>query len=202
MAGRGNSGSGAGWGELVADTLLRPRDAARQVLRARLGLGPLLEAALAICCIGLVLAYVSALAAGGPGDPVAAFLISQPMLGAAAQAVSFAVLVGLTWKIGRLFGGGGGLGGALVALVWLNAVMLLLQVALIVIVSIAPPLATLFAIATYVWMLWAYANFVTELHGFESPVMVLGVSILTFVALMFGLTMLAAILGFGGRGGL
>jgi hypothetical protein len=200
MAGGRDTG-GDVWRDLVVASFLRPRDAARRVMRARIGFGALIEAGLAVCCIGVVLAYVSALVAGGPGDPVVAFLLDRPIVGAASQAVALAVAIGLTWKIGQLFGGTGGLGATILLLVWLNAVALLPQLALIVLVAASPPLGTLFALAIYAWMLWAYANFVTELHGFDSPVMVLGVSILTCVALMFGLTMLAAILGFGGRGG-
>ena len=37
-----------------------------------------------------------------------------------------------------------------------------------------PPLAAILAIATLFWALWAFANFVAELHGFRNPIVVLG----------------------------
>ena len=43
-----------------------------------------------------------------------------------------AVIVVLTVRIGRLFGGSGGLWGALALVVWLNAMMVLIQAAQLV----------------------------------------------------------------------
>ena len=85
--------------------------------------------------------------------------------------------------------------------VWLNAMTLLIQIVQLVLLLVAPPLAGFLAIATLFWLMWAYANFVTELHGFASPVMVLGVTVLSVVVLMLGLTLIAAILGFSPSGG-
>ena len=58
-----------------------------------------------------------------------------------------------------------------------------------------PPVATILAIATIVWALWAFANFVAELHGFQNPFIVLGAVILTAIVLFFGTAMIFAILG-------
>ena len=50
-------------------------------------------------------------------------------------------------------------------------------------------------IATVFWALWAYANFVAELHGFKNPAIVLGAVVLTAIVLFFATAMLLAILG-------
>ena len=51
------------------------------------------------------------------------------------------------------------------------------------------------AIVTLVWLVWAFANFVTELHGFQNPMLVLGGVVLTMIVLFFTVAMLLAMLG-------
>ena len=50
-------------------------------------------------------------------------------------------------------------------------------------------------LATLLWALWVFANFVAELHGFRNPLMVLGGVILTAIVLVFAISILFAILG-------
>jgi len=66
--------------------------------------------------------------------------------------------------------------------------------------ALVPPLAGLIALATLFWLLWAYANFVSELHAFRSPVVALGVAVLSGIVLIFCVTLIAAILGFAPPG--
>ena len=64
-----------------------------------------------------------------------------------------------------------------------------------------PPLAPPVAFFAVFWGLWAFANFVTELHGFNNPMMVLGGVVLTTIVLFIGVAMLLAILGITPSGG-
>ncbi len=189
------------WGQLVIDSLVRPRAAARRVLAFAIGWGPLVQIAVVIACAGVVLGYAAMELSGGPVDPMSAAVLRRPLVGAATQLGVMALIVVLTVRIGRAFGGAGGLWGATMLVVWLNAMTLLIQVLQIVLLVIAPPLAGILAIAMLFWLLWAFANFAAELHGFPSPVMVLGVTVLSVVALVLGLTLLAAILGLSPTGG-
>ena len=59
--------------------------------------------------------------------------------------------------------------------------LVLIQVGQLVALALLPPLAALLAIVTIFWALWAYANFVAELHGFQNPVIVLGAVVLTVI---------------------
>lgn len=188
------------WRRLVIDSLFRPREAATRVLRLDLTPGALAQAGVAVTCIGLLLGYVGLALSGGDVDPVSAVVLERPLVGAALQLAIMAAVAFLTFRIGRLFGGVGALWGAAAVVVWLNAVTLVIQVLQLAALALVPPLAGLIAMATIFWLFWAYANFVTELHGFESPVMVLGVVVLTVIVIVFGLTMLAAILGLSSRG--
>lgn len=186
--------------QLVIDSFVAPRTAARAVLASGVPAGALLQAGVAVTCIGLVLGYLAMWLSGGAVDPVSAAVLRAPLIGALAQFAMMALVAWLTFRIGRLFGGAGGFWGAVTVVVWLNAVMLGIQVVQIGALALVPPLAGLIAVATLLWLLWAYANFVSELHGFASPVMVLGVALLSGVVLIFGVTLIAAILGIAPQG--
>ena len=78
--------------------------------------------------------------------------------------------------------------------------MVLIQVVQLVALALVPPLAAVVAIATMIWVFWAYANFVAELHGFGNAFIVLGAVVLTAIVLFFGMAMLFAILGITPQG--
>jgi hypothetical protein len=187
------------WGELVIDSLRRPRLAARRVLDAGLSGATVIEAALLVTCAGIVLGYLALRASPDGVDVVSTAILAHPLLGAAAQLAAMAVVIFLTVQIGRLFGGRGELWGAAALIVWLNAMLVLVQAGQVVALALLPPLAAVLAIVATVWTLWAYANFIAELHGFRSPAIVLGATVLTGMMLFFATAMLLAILGFTPR---
>jgi hypothetical protein len=174
--------------------------AAERVLSLSLPPQVLIEAAVAVSCIGVVLVHVTAQVSSGQLDPMTAALVRDPLLGAAIQLGIMAVIVGMTVRIGRAFGGTGTTWDALRLIVWLDTMLVLLQVVQLVALMVLPPLAAVLAIVTLFWMLWAFANFVTELHGFVNPMLVLGASILAMVVLFFGIAMLLAMLGYSPQG--
>lgn len=181
--------------QMVIDSLVRPRAAARSVLASGAAAGDLVQAALAVTCVGMVLGFVAVQLSDGSVDAVSAIVLSNPLLGAILQFGVMLIVALLTFRIGRMFGGTGGLSGALALIVWLNFIMVLIQAGQLVALMVLPPLAAIVAIATLFWALWAYANFVTELHGFHNPVLVMGGVVLTVVVLFFGIALLLAILG-------
>jgi hypothetical protein len=183
------------WGQLVTDSLLRPRTAARRIISAGAPAAFTLEAAVLVTCVGVVLGYAALLLSPGAVDRVSAAILGRPLIGAMVQLAALVIVVFLTVRIGRLFGGIGGFWDALALVVWLNAVMVLVQVVQLVALALAPPLAAALAIATILWALWAFANFVAELLGFKNPALVLGGVILTSIVLFFTTAMLLAILG-------
>ena len=183
------------WRQLVIDSLIRPRAAARGVLGLGLTPGVLAQAAVAVTSVGIVLGFLALSLTGGTVDPVSAAVLSDPILGAAVQLAIMAATVFLTWRVGRLFGGTGDLLGTFALLVWLNGMMMLVQAAQLAALALLPPLAALLVLATAFWALWAYASFVAELHGFQNPFLVLGGVLLTILVLFFSLGMLFALFG-------
>ncbi|MBP7242513.1 Yip1 family protein [Amaricoccus sp.] len=184
------------WGEILGETFLKPRDAARRVLGAAVPASVLAEGALAVTSAGVVLGFLALrLTNGVAADPISGALLAQPLLGVGVQLAGLVLVAWLTAAIGRRFGGRGTFFGAATAIVWLNAVTILVQLLQLVALLFAPPLAGALAIVTMIWLLWAFSCFVAELHGFASPAIVLGVAILVAVSFVFVLTFIAALAG-------
>lgn len=188
------------WGEILTDSILRPRLAAKRVLALPLSPQAVVEAAVAVSCLGVVLGYAAVRLAGGAVDPLSAAVLSRPLLGAATQIAVMAAVAFLAWGIGARLGGRGDALGAAKVVVWLNAVTLVIQAFQLVALVFAPPLASFMAIATLLWLFWAFANFTAELHDFASPFIVLGVTVLTAVGLVLGLALIATLLGVSPEG--
>jgi hypothetical protein len=183
------------WNKLLVLTLVKPREAARSVLRLGLPVEVLLQAAVAVTCLGMILGYVALRFNSARLDAMSAFVLGNPLLGAVIQFAVLLLIVGAIVKVGRTFGGTGDLAGALAVVVWLDTVMLAVQAAQVLALLLLPPLATLLAIAAILWILWAMASFVGELHGFENTMVVLGGVILTMTLMYFAAAFVLA--GFG-----
>lgn len=183
------------WGELVGDSLIRPRVAARRVMALRINPLELLMVAVIITCAGIIMAFVATRASSGGLDPVTSRVLNTPLFGAGIELAVMAVIAVLTHRIGVLFGGKGAFLDAVALVVWLNVMLLLIQIAQILALATFPPVAAALSIVGILWAFWAFANFVTELHGFENPFMVLGAVVLTAIVLFIAVAMLLAILG-------
>lgn len=183
------------WRGIAFDTLSRPRLAARRLIALDLPARDVIAAALVIACCAILLAYATMRMGGEMIDDVSARLLSMPLAAAGIEFAVLMVVAWLTWKVGQLFGGRGTLGGAATLVVWLNAMLLGIQILQLVLLAVLPALAAALALVGMIWALWAFANFVTELHGFDNPFMVLGGVVLTGLLLLIALGLLFAILG-------
>lgn len=183
------------WSELLVQSIVRPRDAARQVLALGVPVPVLIEAALAVTCLGMVLGFLGMSLTSAALDSLTSFILGNPLMGAAIQFAVLFVVVGLVLVIGRAFGGTGDFPGALAIVVWIDAVMLVIQAVQVLALVLLPPVATLLALATIIWVIWALASFVSVLHEFENLAMVLGGLILTMTLIYFGAALVLAGLG-------
>jgi hypothetical protein len=183
------------WYTLAGETVTRPRAAARRLIDLRLPATPLVQAALAITCLGILLAYFTTRIGGAMVDPISARLLATPVMAAGVEFALMLVVCWLTWKVGALFGGKGALGGAASLVIWLNGLLLVVQVAQLVALAFLPALAAALALVGVGLAFWIFANFVTELHDFENPLMVMGAIVLTGLVLLIALGLLFAILG-------
>ena len=182
-------------GTLVRDSLTRPRQTIRTVLDLRLPPALLWEVLVLVAVLGDLLVW-GGLALTSPGRSVlTAPGMPGPLFMAALQLVLMIGAIYAIDRVGRLFGGTGDFAGALAVMVWLQVVMLALQLGQFVLYLIAPPVADLLGIALFAVMFWLISNFIAELHGFRSLVAVLLGVILGIVGLVVALSFVLFALG-------
>jgi hypothetical protein len=123
-------------------------------------------------------------------------MMASPFRTAIVQWLFLALSVLLIHRVGRAFGGRGSFEDALLVVVWLQLVMLAVQVVQLVALALAPPLAGIIGLASIVLFFWLMSGFIAELHGFASRQKVLvGMLLVIFGA---GLAIAAALVAFFG----
>jgi hypothetical protein len=78
--------------------------------------------------------------------------------------------------------------------VWLQLLMLGVQVAQLLALIVAPPISGLIGLVGFIGFTWLMVNFIAELHGFRSLGLVFGGIILTFIAAAFVLAILLGLI--------
>ena len=151
---------------------------------------------LAVSLSGL-LAYGSTLLFPLPSDEGAAvFSISrQPLVLAGMQLVAIVLGAGLMAGVGRMFGGHGRFEDALLLTVWIEVMLLVVQLAQIVLSLALPGLAGILGIIAVALFLWLTVQFTKALHGFTSGPKVLLVMFGTLLVMGFVLSFFMAALG-------
>lgn len=176
------------WMQAVWASLIEPADTAAKVLtrhfsRNTLWSGLILAAILNV----LLLALVQVL------TPVPVILERQiialsPFVYTLVFGCFLSFLVLALVHVGRILGGTGTLDGALMLMIWFQAISLTLETIQLGLLIISPGLAGLFGMMSLGAIIWVFVNFINVLHGFKS----VGKTILLIVA---GLT--AALIGTG-----
>ena len=176
------------------DTIRAPQEAAQAVLalnlpRNVLWLGLALVITLSTLLASAVLLMVP-MPEAGAGVPM-------PIVMGIVQAV-FLVLVSLGIAvIGARFGGKGDFDGALALMVWLQAVLLVVQAFQIAAIAIGlSVLADIVSLASIPLFFWLMAQFVTVLHGFSSVWKTFWAIIMFLIAFAFLLSLVVTSFGF------
>ena len=175
------------------DTIRAPQEAAQAVLalnlpRNVLWLGLALVITLSTLLASAVLLMVP-MPEAGAGVPM-------PVVMGIVQAV-FLVLVSLGIAvIGARFGGKGDFDGALALMVWLQAVVLVVQAFQIAAIAIGLSiLADIVSLASIPLFFWLMAQFVTVLHGFSSVWKTFWAIIMFLIAFAFLLSLVVTSFG-------
>lgn len=154
--------------ELMRDTLRDPRGSARIVMRLNLPV----EArwlGLVLMAVGSALLTHLGMALTMPaGDMGSTILLPSPMATAVSQLAVLVLTAVFATVIGRWAGGQGRFPDALLLVVWLQAVLLAVQVVQMVLLLLLPPLGAILGYAAVALFFWLLTAFVAELHGFRS----------------------------------
>jgi hypothetical protein len=183
---------------LVRLTLADPRQAARVVMRLPM---PLQARWAAVALMAVLSAFLmqgmAALmppAIGPDGQEVPTI---TPFFWAGMVGFGMVMTALLAFAVGRWRGGRGELADAVILVAWLQFIQLLIVVLQLVVLVVFPLLAPVVEVGAVLVFVWLLVNFVAEMHGFRSLGMVFLGIVLTFVAAVFGMTMLLMMLGIG-----
>jgi Yip1 domain len=185
------------------DTVQQPRQGARWILQMGL---PAVVGWLGLSLMAVVSAGLSTVVfiLSGPTDdpsldPAMVQVFSNPIQLAIVQILLLVIGVMMISGIGRMFGGKGQFADALLLVVWLEFIMLLLQIAQLVALLTLPPLAAMMGLFGLVLFLWLLTNFIAELHGFPSVLATFFGIIGALLVVTFAAAVLVAMfLGIGG----
>ena len=182
---------------LTRQTLRNPEQAARWLIDQGWPMQVRWMALVLAVSLSGLLAYASTLLFPLPADEGAAvFLISrQPLVLAGMQLVAIVVGAGLMAGVGRMFGGHGRFEDALLLTVWIEVMLLIVQLAQIVLSLALPALAGILGIIAVALFLWLTVQFTKALHGFTSGPKVLLVMFGTLLVMGFVLSFFMAALG-------
>lgn len=144
-----------------------------------------------------ILSWLSALLLPVPegGAGMLGMLTASPISMASVQVASAAFGAYLLAEVGRIFGGAGRFSDALLAVGWVEAIMLALQTLQLVVTLVLPPLGAILGIATLLLAAYLMVALTMAVHGFRNPLLVVLGILGTVMLTSFLLSILAATLG-------
>lgn len=184
--------------QAVRFTLRSPRAGARLVMNLDLPVAARWMALALMAIVSTLLTLLSLAASPLAEDPAVQMLRQSPIFLATLQGLVMLVASALIHVQGRWAGGTGRFVDALVLVVWLQVILSLIQAVQIVVGLVLPALADLIGVATLGLFVWLLTNFIAELHGFRSLVLVFVGILGTVLLLSLILSVVAAGLLAGG----
>lgn len=188
-------------GQLFWSSLLRPAEAAPVVLGLRLPRDVLWSALVLVSILAALVTWAQAALVPVPegalpeaAGPAGFYLGLSPM---SMALMVFALMVMMTFVlhfVGRSLGGQGSFPGALLTVVWTQGAFLVLDLALLAILLILPPLVAVAQIGAILLMGWVLVNFVDRLHGFQSLGRAFLCIVVGFIGLIFGLSLILGVI--------
>jgi Yip1 domain len=181
------------WTELAIMSVRDPAGAARILIGLAFDIKSLWRA-LVVVAIGNTLLYSLSIAMFPNTTPLMHFL-NTPFVYFAVVAVGLTLTsVSITW-VGRRMGGTGRLADIMVLIVWMQALRLVVQVAVLVLVFVLPTLSALLVMAAGLIGIYMLVNFIAQAHGFQSNARAAVVLIASMLAIVVGLTIILSLLG-------
>jgi hypothetical protein len=167
-----------------------PRAAARRLLSLGVPLPARTAGLLLMAVSSAFLIHLGFLLLPAADDALTAFMMQSPLRSALIQWVILAASVFLIHRVGRAFGGRGSLPDTLLVVVWLQVIMLAVQLVQLAALVIAPPLAGIVNLAGLVLFFWMITSFIAELHGFASR----GAVFLGIIGTSFGVALVLVVI--------
>ncbi|QFU08533.1 Yip1 domain protein [Rhodobacteraceae bacterium THAF1] len=181
---------------LAVQTVREPRLTFSQLRTLDLPRQALWEGLVLVVALSVLLAEIGnmILLAGLPDDAQPTSFLSPFVLGGMQFGIFIVTIFLIDW-IGRMMGGTGDLDGAILSIVWLQAIMVMLQVVQTVLFILAPPIAGLAVIVGLGLFLYLLAAFVAELHGFASVGRTFAMILFVLMGVALGLSFILTLIG-------
>jgi hypothetical protein len=181
---------------LARDTVSNPREGAATVLSYAPARQALWLMFALVIVLSLLLRELVGLVTDLPtGGPIMGPMQDSSLILGLVMAGFLYLTIHAVHRIGRFFGGTGSFEEAALLVIWLQFILICIQVIQIVTLFVLPPLAgliTIIAIALYIWLL---VNFIAVLHGFTSLGMVFVATLMSAFALLFAFSIVLSVLG-------
>ncbi len=177
---------------MAAQTLRAPRESAETILALGIPRTALAPALALVIVLTIMFGHLNEFLA--PATTEGQIVIDPMTLGLLQFASLMITAIAVFW-IGRAFGGTGRFDEGLLLMIWLQFILLCLQVLQTALLVISMQLASLVAVISVVLFLYLLTHFVAVLHGFKSLGKVFLMILLSAFGLALGLSILLALIG-------
>lgn len=171
----------------------QPAEAARMMF-ARALPRETLWTALALAVVLNTMVYLLSLFLFPPPIPFLPFMASPLMILLLLGSVLVITVFGLFWT-GRAMGGKARFADVLTTITWLQYMRLTVQLAALVLMIVAPGLASLAVMAAGLYGVWILANFLNEAHRFAALSKAFFLIVLTVLGMAVGLSLFLSVVG-------
>ena len=180
------------FGPILREAISDPRASLRRIQALDLQIGDLWQVG-ALAAILSVLILYGGLVISGPGAAEMIMMLPQPFMVAALQLGLTGLMAVAVARVGGWAGGAGSFQASLAAMVWLQLLMVGVQLLQAVLAVLLPPLGGLVGLAGIGLFFWLITNFVAEVHGFRNLGQVLGGVVMTMVGAALGLGLILSL---------
>lgn len=180
---------------MILQAVQDPRESAARILSVRPKRDALWLLLALVAVVSTLLSQVGVLLSGASGDALMGPFGGAPITMAAIQAMFMLLMVFAVYQIGQWCGGTGTFDETLAIVIWLQVILVALQLLQFVLLLITPAVAMLVGFAAIALFFYLLCQFIVVLHDFRSAGMVFVGVILSMFGLMFVMGLLMAMLG-------
>jgi hypothetical protein len=179
---------------LMRLTLVNPMEGSRRVLGLVLPREALWQSFVVVVALSVLLGEAAGRLAG-VSEGMMGTIGASPFAAAGMQGAFLFIMVHAVHRIGGAFGGLGRFEDSLKLVIWLQLMLIGIQLVQLVFLLLLPPLVPLVFLASVVWFFWMLSSLVMVVHGFENRVKTLLGIVLSFAVIAFVLSFVLAALG-------
>jgi len=181
----------------LLDTLLaqgvrawrEPREAAADVMALGVPREAMVPGLLLIVVVSVIINALAEMLSPSPMSVISHFQMTVFLL------VLFATFAFAVCKVGQAFDGAGSCSDSLLLAVFFQAIFVPAQMLQVVLIAVAPGLASLFALFLFGFGIWVNINFIAALHGYPTLGKAFGVLIAASFVVAIAMILVAPVIG-------